>query len=201
MKIKYWPNKPSIYLNNTVVELFLETEKKLSLIKKNKTNKYLYLDILNYFTKNELLQIILYELKELTLDLIEINIKPSTIRIINRKINQIFINRVSKKFIIKFNLSTSDQKTKMEEKNDNLTDYLLIYLIFGTSSIKENVFIFERNYTPYKHVKILLENFVIEISNIVIKQLVYNLNSSNNIAALLQNQKICNKLYSSKTPS
>ncbi len=198
MTIRYWPNQPSINLNNAVVELFIETEKKLLFTQHNSSNKYLYIDILNNFTKSELLNIILYELKELILDIIEINLKPNTIATIKTKISTVLVTRVSNKFLSKFNHNNLKLNLNIRDKNSYLIEYLLTYLIFGASHIQKNIFLFETPYTPYNHVKILLEDFIIETSNIVIKQLIYTLNNSNNITVILNQQKICNKLYSSK---
>nr|YP_009395707.1 hypothetical protein [Herposiphonia versicolor]ARW64687.1 hypothetical protein [Herposiphonia versicolor] len=199
MKIKYWPNKPSINLNNTVVELFIETEKKLLLAKYNKSNKYLYIDILNSLTKNHFFKIILSEFKELILDLIEINLNAKTITIISKKINKIFINRVSEKLLLQSHFK--DLKEFQDEilinQDNSLIDTLLIYLMFGSASIENNIFIFEKVYTPYNHVRILLENFIIDTSNIVIKTLISKLSNSENINKLLNQKQICNKLYSS----
>ncbi len=198
MTIKYWPNQPSMNLNNAVVELFLATEKKILLKRYNNSNKYLYIDILNILTQNELLQTILYELKELILDIIEINLTAETIITIKNKICIILINRVSTKFLLKINKNYLSKDFRIKNNNNYLLDYLLIYLIFGGSYIKDNTFLFENMYTPYNHVKILLENFIIETSNIVVKNLIHNLNHSTNINKVLNEQKICNKLYSSK---
>lgn len=198
MKIKYWPNQPSINLNNAVVEIFIETEKKLLSTIHNESNKYLYIDILNNFTKSELLSIILYELKELILDIIEINLKPQTIIAIKTKISKILIRRTLKKFLLKFSDTALILDLDTKYKDNHLTEYLLTYLIFGASNIQENIFLFDPPYTPYNHVKILLENFIIEISNVITKKLIYTLNYSHNINILLSKQKFCNKMYSSQ---
>nr|YP_010851339.1 hypothetical protein Ycf55 [Echinothamnion hookeri]WGH14328.1 hypothetical protein Ycf55 [Echinothamnion hookeri] len=198
IKIKYWPNKPSINLNNAIVNLFIETEKKLMLKTNNKSHQYLYLDILNTITRNELLKSILHQFKELILDIIEINLNNTIIIKLHKKIRTIFIDRVSNDFLLKLkcNYAIKNNK-KFNDSNNNLTDYLLIYLIFGSSYIENNVFLFETLYTPYNHVKILLENFIIQTGNIIIKQLIYNLNNSPNINKFLKQQNICNKLYTS----
>nr|YP_009397561.1 hypothetical protein [Dipterosiphonia australica]ARW66747.1 hypothetical protein [Dipterosiphonia australica] len=195
--IKYWPNQPSIKLNHAVVDLFIETERKLILRTKNKSNEYLYLDILNIITKTELLQTILSELKELILDIIEINLNSKTIVKLNRKIQKIFINRVSKKFFFKFRYSETKLNTIENLNENNLADYLLTYLIFGSSYIEEKIFLFETLYTPYNHVRVLLENFIIQIANTITKRLIYSLNETANIHQFLRKQNISNKLYTS----
>nr|YP_010619389.1 hypothetical protein PN189_pgp181 [Xiphosiphonia pinnulata]WAX03402.1 hypothetical protein [Xiphosiphonia pinnulata] len=198
MIIKYWPNRQSISLNNAVVDLFIETEKKLMLRTNNQSQHYLYLDILNNITRTKLLQSILSEFKELILDMIEINLDVKMLIQLNKKIVAVFINRVSSNFFFKFKFNdTTFNKSKLKYDHNNLTDYLLIYLIFGSSYIEDNTFLFETLYTPYNHVKVLLENFIIQIGNIVIKQIIYHLNNSININKFLKKQNICNKLYTS----
>nr|YP_010851537.1 hypothetical protein Ycf55 [Echinothamnion hystrix]WGH14526.1 hypothetical protein Ycf55 [Echinothamnion hystrix] len=198
IEIQYWPNRPSINLNNAVVNLFIETEKKLMLRTNNRSHQYLYLDILNTITRNQLLKSILHQFKELILDIIEINLNNTMIIKLHKKIRVIFIDRVSNEFLIKLKCHYAiDNNNKFNDNNNNLTDYLLIYLIFGSSYIENNVFLFETLYTPYNHVKILLENFIIQIGNIIIKNLIYNLNNSPNINKFLKQQSVCNKLYTS----
>nr|YP_009399427.1 hypothetical protein [Dictyomenia sonderi]ARW69033.1 hypothetical protein [Dictyomenia sonderi] len=196
--IKYWPNRQSISLNNAVVDLFIETEKKLALKTDNESQEYLYLDILNNINRIELLQSILNEFKELILDMIEINLNTKMLIKLNKKIVSIFINRVSNKFFVKFKFDhVKLNNITIQNSHNNLTDYLLIYLIFGSSYIEDDTFLFEKSYTPYNHVKVLLENFIIQIGNIIIKQLIFNLNHSLNINNFLKKQNICNKLYTS----
>nr|YP_010850547.1 hypothetical protein Ycf55 [Lophurella hookeriana]WGH13339.1 hypothetical protein Ycf55 [Lophurella hookeriana] len=198
IKIKYWPNKPSINLNNAVVNLFIETEKKLMSKTNNKSHQYLYLDVLNTITRNQLLKSVLHEFKELILDIIEINLNNTMIIKLHKKIRALFIDRVSNIFLLKLKYNHNiDHHNKFSDNNNNLIDYLLIYLIFGSSYVENNVFLFATLYTPYNHVKTLLENFIIQIGNIIIKQLIYNLNNSPNINKFLKQQSICNKLYTS----
>nr|YP_010618809.1 hypothetical protein PN064_pgp181 [Deltalsia parasitica]WAX02822.1 hypothetical protein [Deltalsia parasitica] len=198
MTIKYWPNRQSISLNNAVVDLFIETEKKLTLKTNNQSQQYLYLDILNNITRTKILQSILSEFKELILDMIEINLSTRMLKKLNQKIVKIFIDRVLSKFFVQFKFNnTILNNNKLKYHYHNLTDYLLIYLIFGSSQIENDIFLFETLCTPYNHVKVLLENFIIHIGNIIIKQLIDNLNNSLNINKFLKKQNICNKLYTS----
>nr|YP_010619778.1 hypothetical protein PNW48_pgp180 [Symphyocladia marchantioides]WAX03791.1 hypothetical protein [Symphyocladia marchantioides] len=198
MIIKYWPNRQSINLNNALVDLFIETEKKLALKTNNKSQEYLYLDILNNITRTKLLQSTLNEFKELILDMIEVNLDPKVLIKLNKQIVTIFINRVSSNFFLKFQFNCEmSNNNNLKYNYNNLTDYLLIYLIFGSSHIENDIFLFETMYTPYNHVKVLLENFIIQVGNIIIQQLIYNLNNSLNINKFLKKQNICNKLYTS----
>nr|YP_009394253.1 hypothetical protein [Leptosiphonia brodiei]ARW62815.1 hypothetical protein [Leptosiphonia brodiei] len=197
--VKYWPTQQSIYLNNSIVDLFIETEKKIVLVKYNKSNQYLYLDMLSIISRNKLFEYIINDFKKLILDLIELDLKLNKIINISDKIRDIFIKRVSQKFLYKkkYNNRKWQNTNKYERNNNDLMQYLLIYLIFGASSISHNTFVFTPIYTPYNHVKILLENFIIQIANNIMKEIINNLDYSSNISIFLKNQNICNKLYSS----
>lgn len=197
--IKYWPNQQNIHLNNAIVELFFTTEKKIVLRNDNKSNQYLYLDILNKKTRTQLLQYVLNEFKKLILDLIEINLTPRILRKFSNKIETIFISKTYNKFVKNFRYANFNYKEnqKFDCENDSLIEYLLIYLIFGSSKTDEATFIFEPIYTPYNQIAILLENFIIEISNSVTKIIVNNLASTASINSFLKQSNICNKLYTS----
>lgn len=197
--IRYWPTQQSIYLNNTIVDLFVETERKIIKGTSNQSNQNLYIDIFNTKTRIKLFTQILSEFKKLILDLIEIDIKPKKIKKLKHQINKIFINRVSTKFLQtlhKVNIRFSDNIIIIEEQN-YLIEYLIIYLIFGSSHIEDTIFLFETPYTPYNHVKILLENFIVQTCNNIIRQLIYNLKDSANINKFLKKHNICNKIYTS----
>nr|YP_009399836.1 hypothetical protein [Tolypiocladia glomerulata]ARW69655.1 hypothetical protein [Tolypiocladia glomerulata] len=197
--VKYWPTKQSIYLNDSIVDLFIETEKKFFLGKQNISRQYLYLDILNIKKRNELFISIINDLKKLILDLVEINISFQEINITTYKIRNIFIKNLSEKFLFELNYANIHLKQKKRDEEDykDLMKYLLMYLIFGSSSVDKNVFIFESLYTPYNHVKILLENFIIQTANNITREIIENFHNSPNISKFLQNRSLCNKLYSS----
>nr|YP_009398168.1 hypothetical protein [Thaumatella adunca]ARW67354.1 hypothetical protein [Thaumatella adunca] len=195
--IKYWPNQQSINLNNAIVDLFFSTEKKLRLKQNNISNQYLYIDILNNTSKNKLLKVILSEFKQLILDLVELNLNKNNLTKLNKKIWKIFISRVCKKFLLTLKSKNINTTITLDNDYNQLIEYLLIYLTLGSSKIDNNIFLFEPTYTPYNHVQILFENFIIQISNIIMKKLVNNLNNSYNISNFLRTQKICNKLYTS----
>ena len=197
--VKYWPTQPSIYLNNSIVDLFIETEKKFILVKYNRSNQYLYLDILSHTSRNKLFKYIINDFKKLVLDLIEINLQLNKVIEISDKVRNIFIENVSRRFSKEFkNTKIIWKQRKNTNKNyKDLMQDLLIYIIFGSSSIKQHTFIFPSLYTPYNHVKILLENFIIQMANNITREIIENLHYSCNINIFLKNQNICNKLYSS----
>nr|YP_009395299.1 hypothetical protein [Polysiphonia infestans]ARW64279.1 hypothetical protein [Polysiphonia infestans] len=197
--IRYWPTQQSIYLNNSIVDLFIETEKKIFLVKNNKSNKYLYLDILSKISRNKLFKYVIKDFKKLVLDLIELDLDLKKISQISNKIRNVFIERISKKFLcqLRYKDIKWQNKKKSKSKYNDLIEYLLMYLIFGSSSINQNTFVFLTTYTPYNHVKILLENFIIQMANNIIEEIIDNLNYSSDINIFLKNHNICNKLYSS----
>nr|QVQ56666.1 hypothetical protein [Erythrocystis saccata] len=195
--VKYWPTQQSIYLNNSIVDLFIETEKKLILAKYNTSNQYLYLDMLSTISRNKLFKYILNDFKKLILDLIELNLNLDKIINISDKIRHILIEKVSRKFLYQLEYNTIQWQNKYDKNHNDLIQYVLIYLIFGSSSINQNTFVFPPIYTPYNHVKILLENFIIQMTNNIIKYIIDNLSYSSHISFFLKNQNICNKLYSS----
>ena len=197
--IKYWPNRQSIYLNNAIVELFFETEKKLVLNHDNKSNQYLYLDILSTKTRIQLLQLILNEFKKLILDLIEINLTTKILNKFSNKIEKIFIYKTYEKFLADFSC-TKIKYTKRNTfkcENQSLIEYLLTYIIFGSSKINNKTFIFEPLYTPYNQIKILLEHFIIEIGNSITKIVINSLKNTENVNYFLKINNICNKIYTS----
>nr|QCI05977.1 hypothetical protein [Delesseria sanguinea] len=71
--IKYWPNKQSVELNNSIVNLFYNIRKKFIYNLSNETEYYLYIDILNSTYKKKLFIIIIQELEKLILDIVELN--------------------------------------------------------------------------------------------------------------------------------
>nr|YP_009396524.1 hypothetical protein [Vertebrata australis]ARW65710.1 hypothetical protein [Vertebrata australis] len=197
--VKYWPTQQSIYLNNSIVDLFIETEKKFTLGQYNKSKQYLYLDILSIINRNRLFSYIINDFKKLILDLIELDLSIQEINRMSSKIRTIFIQKVSQKFLSRLRYKKIELKCRIKSNNsyNDLIQYLLIYLIFGSSLIDQKTFVFQPVYTPYNHVKILLENFIIQIGNNIIKDIIHNLDNSPQISNFLKNQNVCNRLYSS----
>nr|YP_009398372.1 hypothetical protein [Lophocladia kuetzingii]ARW67558.1 hypothetical protein [Lophocladia kuetzingii] len=198
--LNYWPNQISIDLNNAIVELFYETEYKLSNNLFNNTAYYLYTDVLNQTNKNKLLIIILKDLKRLILNLIELNLDKSNLKTLYKQIIQIFIEKVLLNFLSSINYKYSKElffKIRYKYQDDILNKALFIYIIFGASSIEKHIFLFNSRYTPYKHVQVLLENFIIQTSNIVIQLILQNIQTSSKINYFLSKTLICNKRYSS----
>lgn len=193
--IKYWPNKQSTKLNHAVVDLFLDTENKLIYDLSNNTRYYLYIDILNNYNKTKLFNIILQELKKLILDLVELNLNKINLKNLNKKILYIFTQKVCVKFSKEVNKKYNKNNTLVNTKTNILIENLLIYLIFGSSCIDNNLFLFDQMYTPYKHVQILFENFIVYTSNITIENLFSKITKSYYVNNCITNKIICNKSY------
>nr|YP_009392804.1 hypothetical protein [Caloglossa intermedia]ARW61366.1 hypothetical protein [Caloglossa intermedia] len=210
--LKYWPNKQSLKLNNEVIKLFCDTKIKIRSNLSNYTSYYLYIDIINHLYKQRLFLIIIEELEKLILDIIELNIKPQDIKELKYEILHDFINATSTQFISKFNTRYNHYLTqkleqsscahlhseyyKMIELEGNIfVENILIYLTFGCSYINDKIFIFNRLYTPKKHVQILFENFVIQIGNCVVHNIAKNFSCLSDMIYFFKLNTICNSSY------
>nr|YP_009296275.1 hypothetical protein Sebd_123 [Sebdenia flabellata]AOM65210.1 hypothetical protein Sebd_123 [Sebdenia flabellata] len=203
--IKYWPNKKSVYLNNEVAHLFISTKQKLSLSLLNVTDTSLYIDILDTSSKQKLFFIVLGQLEILILDIIELDLSLVNIKLLNRKILYDLIQKALVNFL-KIFCSTGNSINFVDTKkyyyvqiilleHKLLLENLLIYLLFGSNSINSKIFAFYNNKTPIKHVSILLENFIIQASNLVIFMLFENMNSLSQLAYFLMKNNICSSIY------
>nr|QCI06330.1 hypothetical protein [Dictyurus purpurascens] len=208
--IKYWPSKPSIELNNSVVQLFFNTRKKLKYNLYNRTTYYLYIDILSNKYKKKLFNIILKELEKLLLKIIESNLQINQIRKLNYHILYNFIDQISYIFIEtiykkekkdyfsllkNWNINNSCYSKLILIEHNLLIENLLIYLLFGSEYIDDQIFIFNKSYTPYKHVQILFENFLIQSSNLIIHNLLNNFFSISEINYFLRKYEVCTNTY------
>lgn len=203
--IQYWPYEQSEDLNNEVASLFESTKKKLYNTLSNNTYEYLYLDILDNNNKYNLLYITLEELENTLLEIINFNLSKNELQKLNYQIFCNFIQKVKNKFfkhnkkIIKLLPVANIRHTKSIIPFDHeiLLGNLMIYLIFGSSYINSNKFIFENYYTPKSHVSILLENFVIQAGNIIIKQIFFCLRSLSKLRLFLDECQLCSTNYMS----
>nr|YP_009295208.1 hypothetical protein BI108_pgp187 [Dasya binghamiae]AOH77220.1 hypothetical protein [Dasya binghamiae] len=204
--IKYWPNKQGIQLNNSVVNLFYDTRKKFIHNLSNNTNYYLCTDLLNNIYKKKLFNIILEELEKLILDIIELNLNKKNLRKLNYQILCDFINKISNNFISNKETNNNEYLNKnhytfynfsnlLLKEHKILIENLLIYLIFGSSMINNNIFIFNKYYTPYQHVQILFENFIIQSSNFIMSKLFNKFLSLSELIHFLKKNEICNSSY------
>lgn len=203
--IIYWPNKQSLNLNLAVANLFIQTYKKFSLNLHNQTLKNLPVDILKNIIKKKLFQEILIELEILILDIIELNLNIKQIKELNNQILFNLINRVMKKFIDKLKIKEINNKVNFYSEYNKLffhdhstiLEYLLIYLIFGSNTLNIQIFAFNKSKTPVYHVKCLLENLIIQISNLIVFNFLENYESTDNISSFLITKDICSLKYKS----
>nr|YP_009396927.1 hypothetical protein [Spyridia filamentosa]ARW66113.1 hypothetical protein [Spyridia filamentosa] len=204
--ITYWPYKPGTELNNAVANLFFEIKEKISLnSNRNKTNYLLYIDILDNRNKIKLFKLILIKLEIIILKLIENNANINLVNLNQQEIfKKLFSNILDHFLQLTFNYNNETKAnysntTRNNRQIDAISKYssfyeLLIYLIFGSSYIEEELFAFDNQHTPQKHVTILLENFLIIISNQIIYYSIYKDKSLSNIVFFIKKNKLSNNL-------
>jgi len=201
---QYWPNKEGIELNHEVANLFILTKQKLLNNLSNISSYYLYIDILDNQTKYQFFNIALEELEILILDIIELNLTIKDIKKINYKLLYNLVEKNIKNIIKHINIKNVQNIIKPFQYNYHkiisiehklLLENLIIYLIFGSAQIKNNLFIFNNYYTPKAHVSILLENFIIQLSNITFFCLFQSINSLSQLIEFLNINKLCNNNY------
>nr|QCI04946.1 hypothetical protein [Callithamnion tetricum] len=200
--IKYWPNQQGIRLNKTVINIFYCINKKLINNLTNNTKCFLYIDILDSNNKHKIMTIVLQEFKLLLLDLIELNLPLHDILNMKSQIILDLTEQAQKKFITKkelyFNNNQLNPKSYIKNiylQQNLLIEYILIYFLFGSSFIPYEIFPFNNLYTPQEHVQVLLENFIIQLSNLIIFQVLDPINELTHIQYILQKYKLCNTNY------
>lgn len=196
---KYWPNRQSINLNLAVANLFIQTYQRFSYVLSNKTQINLPIDILNIYIKQQLFIDILTELEILVIDIVELNLKVSDIKNLNHKILYNIVYKAMNNFIthLKYpydrhiiNSYSSYNKLHFHE-HSILIENLLIYLIFGANAIDKKTFQFYKLKTPFNHVRLLLENAIIQIGNLVTFNLLENFQSIQATSEFLIINNIC----------
>nr|QCI06133.1 hypothetical protein [Dicranema revolutum] len=202
--IRYWPQDPGIELNTQVANLFVNTRQKLYGNLLNKTSCDLYIDLLDNNNTRKLFSIVLIELETLILDVIELDITIDNIKLLNYKILYDLIKKILNRFLFKeissnidFRSYNSSYIQMLFNEHRLLVEYILIYLIYGSSKINHDIFAFHYSNTPMNHVAILFENFIIQISDLVICILLESLGSLYSIVTFITNYSICNLTYSS----
>nr|YP_009295559.1 conserved hypothetical plastid protein [Mastocarpus papillatus]AOL58043.1 conserved hypothetical plastid protein [Mastocarpus papillatus] len=203
--ISYWPNRQSIELNNEVAHLFFSTRKKFSYNLLNRANNSLYIDLLDNAAKDKLFCIVLLEVEKLILDITEIDLSLKNIKILNYKILYDLIQKSLQNFLSKLDKVKSIVLENQESnywyatlaEHKLLLEYLLVYLVFGSLYIDSNIFVFDNINTPKQHVSILLENLIIQISDLVIFAIFESINSLSEITFFLKANNLCNTSYTS----
>lgn len=201
--IMYWPHKQGINLNSEVANLFFYTKQKFANSLINQTNNKLYIDILDYTIREKLFSIVLIELELLILDIVELDLSIKNIQLLNRKLLYDLIYRSLQNFLLQSNISSyvnlkfksKDYLSTLLADHKLLLEYFLIYVIFGSSSISDKIFVFDRLCTPIEHVSILLENLIIQISNLVIYTMLEDMSSLAQANYFIQKYSLCNSSY------
>lgn len=201
----YWPNKQSTSLNLAVAKLFVQTYRKFSGSLANKTKNYLPSDILDEYAKKQLFLEILIELEILILDITEINLNTKDIKQINNKIVYDIANKTMYNFLNKLNYKRTNEfinyynyyNQLFFNEHTCLIYELLIYLVFGADSINQDKIAFHNLKTPFNYVKLLFENTIIQISNIIIFNVLENHKSIKTSYEFLTLNQICNTQYRS----
>lgn len=185
--LNYWPHDSGMRLNHEVAHLFTKTKYKFCHNLSNKTNQRLYIDILSNSVKHKLFSSVLIELEVLMLDLIELNLSAQVIKLLNDKILHDFVQKTAIHFCLELSIDASSitlsnsksyrylQMILLEHRW--LLEVLLKYLIFGCVQIDRHIFPFDKNRTPVKHVAVLLENFVVQASNLIVSMIIENFQS------------------------
>lgn len=201
---QYWPYEQSEDLNNQVAFLFASTKKKLYHNLSNITPQYLYIDILDNQNKYLFFLITLEEIELLLLEIIAFNITYKDLKKINyqllcnltQKITNKIINRYkSIKIIFIKNKINYYKQSLLQFDHQLLLGNLLTYLLFGSKNIDSYLFEFHNQYTPKAHITILLENCIIQITNLVIKSLFDEINSLPEFIMFLNKNNLCDQNY------
>jgi Protein of unknown function (DUF3685) len=197
--IKYWPEKQGINLNNEVVNLFRYAYSKLDTNLHNNTSWILSIDIINIKVKRQLFKAILYELEVLVLDIIELNLTLEELQTLTKKITIDLIKKSIDNFYLLTQVQSSNlsQSHKLERFCDfNLfIDNLLIYLIFGSNTLNSNKTLFSEVNVPTKYIEILLDNLVVQVSNIVFLHCITHQLSLSSLLVFLISNNLCNDTY------
>lgn len=201
--IVYWPHDQGISLNSEVANLFFSTRQKFSDNLRNQTNYSLYIDILDKVLTKHLFSIVLTELEILILDIVELDLSLKHINMLNYKILYDLIQRSLNNFLLYLDDSSyivisckiNNYLDLVLSEHKLLLEYFLTYVIFGSSAISDKVFPFNNLYTPKEYVAILLENLIIQVSNLIIFSILDSMQSLANITAFIRMHSLCNPSY------
>jgi hypothetical protein len=141
---------------------------------------------------------LLAEIEILIIDIIELNLSVQELKQLSNQILLYLINATAKRLLdflespeASFSISFHSNYNKLffHEHVDG-SHVLLTYLIFGSGSIKGNLFPFRSNKTPMYHVKALFENILVQTSNAIVFNLIENSNSVKKLNQLINNTSV-----------
>lgn len=141
------------------------------------------LDAFDEYAKKQLLLELLAEIEILVIDIVELNLSTQELKQLSCQVVLHLINATAKRLLYFLEAQELNFSVKFCSKYNKLffhehtygANILLAYLIFGSESIEDSPFAFRGNKTPVYHVKALLENILVQISNAI----VFNLIESN----------------------
>ena len=205
--ITYWPSQQGTQLNQQVSCLFKKLYIKLNYNLYNKTSQILSIDIVDSHVKKELFKVILLELEILILDIIELDVSINDLELLNKRILIDLINKSLSNFqqILNITISlehinASSQSMSYERiilEHRLLLQNLLVYLIFGSSGDKTKTYLFPNGKIPVQHVEILLDNLLIQVSDLIFDLIINADGSIIDLFSFLKVNKICRNTYAS----
>lgn len=205
MVVKYWPNQQGVELNHQISYLFKKVYVKFNSDLHNTTCDLLSIDILNLHFKKELFKIILLELEIVVLDIIEVDMSMQDLRVLNQKILLDLISKSLRSFSLLINhpydidyavdINMSYFAKRFFSEHSLLLHDLLMYLIFGYANDSHKIYLLDHAKVPIKHIEILLDNFVIQVSDIVFYELINSQQSLSFLFKLLKQNNICTSAY------
>nr|YP_009294314.1 hypothetical protein Palma_122 [Palmaria palmata]AOM67754.1 hypothetical protein Palma_122 [Palmaria palmata] len=204
-KITYWPVFRGIELNNQVSKLFEKLYFKFNSNLSNKTPSILSIDIANVQIKKEIFKIILLELEILVLDITELEVTMDDLLRLNKKI---LIDLTNKSIIAAQSLLSYPNSPTISNSLNSTLSYkslllehrlllqnLILLLVFGSSNIAPEYNSFLKNQVPLKQVEILIDNFVIQLADIVFFNLINSCQSLSQLFDFLKDNNICSENY------
>lgn len=181
----YWPSSQGPTLNQEVAELLVRTSIKINNRLTNCSQEVLILDVFRTEVKRNLLKIILAELEKILLEIYNSNLDVNDITNLTENILIDLFHRCVKRFCKLYELAYIDIYQDIHDLNYLLNDYkmliqiLIIQLLFGSSQTVNKTFNLFTYNMPVKQVEIFLENYLIQLSNIIAHMLVQNFNTVN----------------------
>lgn len=176
----YWPSCQGSTLNQEVAELLVRTSIKINRNLTNCSQEVLILDVFRTEVKRNLLKIILAELEKILLEIYNSNLNLNDITTLTENILVDLFHRCIKRFCSLYQLDYVRICQDMNDLNYLIYDYkmllqiLIIQLLFGSSQSVNKTFNLFTSNVPIKQVEVFLENYLIQLSNIIAHILVQN---------------------------
>lgn len=176
----YWPSSQGPTLNQEVAELLIRTSIKINRKLTNRSQEVLILDVFRTEVKRNLLKIILTELEKILLEIYNSNLNLDDITTLTENILIDLFHRCIKRFCRLYELDYTKIHQDVYDLSYLMYDYkmllqvLIIQLLFGSSETVNKTFNLFNSNVPVKQVEAFLENYLIQLSNIIAHVLVQN---------------------------